>query len=967
MGKLGLSAKLSVFSFITALVPILVMGAISAFAMHKFYESSVASSAKMLGDRAEADLYASAKVEGELVSEFISHAALSAGNFASSQNVLEYIDALGQDTADVRTASLSEARRCIQSAMLSCQVQQGALESAISANLAVANELLSHAGGLGKAQGSLLWKAKNQFSGEVSELELPALAIGSLPLGQNASFEQPSPVVDKLSSLAGKGTSCTIFQRMNEKGDMLRVATSVKQLDGSRAIGTFIPSVNPDGKPNPVIASVLKGETYLGRAYVVNSWCITSYKPLKDADGKISGMLYVGIKEQGDERLVSNILSTRTPEMDVYVIDGNGDLVIGGKPELAGKPAAAALARPFLSKVPSLAEAGKIGSEVVWVDGKPHCLAWSSFPHWNWIICADVSMDGLALKHAAEHLDILKLEISSLYNSSFIKSSTGEVKRYLTQVRVFDAKGMELAVMKNGVFDSKLGSRSGVAWYDSGLKLKKGSVAFSKLEISLNTKQAELRIFAPVYIGEAIAGLAVFNLDWDAVSALIGRDKPGIGGYFFMVDQDGFLISHPKFSLKDKKNVFEGQDVDKSLAAALKAGTLEQRSGLARYMLDGSEKIVSFEPLKIGEFKYSIAAAVDLKECLSVVANIEKTAGASSRHAMMLVAVAFVAISAMALLCGSFFGHLITGPLKRLAGALRDESAQVQTASSQISGASGDLADGASKQAASIETISSSLTEISSMLKRSSENAASAEKLSDEAEEATKGGIEAMQSLSTAMGKIKGSAEETAKIAKTIEEIAFQTNLLALNAAVEAARAGDAGRGFAVVAEEVRHLAQRSAEAARESSRLLEESKASSEEGVKANGLALERIGSIKSAFDKVSALVDEISASSKEQAQGIEQISDSVNDLESVTQANAASSQETAASAAQLELNATQLDDAVVSLTHIVEGGEFRQGLLPQGSDSPALRSAPAAGGSGVKSSAALKPASAPRPKLKS
>lgn len=226
---------------------------------------------------------------------------------------------------------------------------------------------------------------------------------------------------------------------------------------------------------------------------------------------------------------------------------------------------------------------------------------------------------------------------------------------------------------------------------------------------------------------------------------------------------------------------------------------------------------------------------------------------------------------------------------------------QVASASSQISAGSQSLAQGASEQASTLEEISGSLQEISAMTMQNSSNSQEARSLSDTARSSAEKGKKSMQRLSEAIEKIKVSSDSTAKIVKTIEEIAIQTNLLALNAAVEAARAGDAGKGFAVVAEEVRNLAMRSAEAAKETARLIEESVANTGQGVTLNDEVISNLEEINSHIEKTGIVVAEIAASSQLQTQGVEQIKSAVEQVSHVTQQAAANSEESASASEEL------------------------------------------------------------------
>jgi len=233
---------------------------------------------------------------------------------------------------------------------------------------------------------------------------------------------------------------------------------------------------------------------------------------------------------------------------------------------------------------------------------------------------------------------------------------------------------------------------------------------------------------------------------------------------------------------------------------------------------------------------------------------------------------------------------------------------QVAAASTEISGGSQSLAEGSSEQAASLEQISASLEEMTSMTHKNAENSGRAKELSNTSRTSADQGSQAMVRMTESIRKIKTSSDETAKIVATIDEIAFQTNLLALNAAVEAARAGEAGKGFAVVAEEVRNLAMRSAEAAKNTSELIAGAVENAEEGV----LVTQEVGSILEQITEgareVNDLVAEIASASSEQSQGIEQINTGMSQLDQVTQQTAANAEESASASEELNGQASEM-----------------------------------------------------------
>jgi hypothetical protein len=276
---------------------------------------------------------------------------------------------------------------------------------------------------------------------------------------------------------------------------------------------------------------------------------------------------------------------------------------------------------------------------------------------------------------------------------------------------------------------------------------------------------------------------------------------------------------------------------------------------------------------------------------------------------------------------------LIVRPLMRtltgLIDNLNDGAEQIAAAAGQTSAASQSLAEGAGEQAASLEETSASLEEMSSMTKRNAENAQKANELARQARTAADKGVGDMQTMSAAMEALKVSSDDIAKIIKTIDEIAFQTNILALNAAVEAARAGEAGMGFAVVADEVRNLAQRSAQAAKETAAKIEGAIAKTAQGVEINNKVAATLNEIVTKARQVDELAAEVAGASREQTQGITQINTALTQMDQVTQSNAANAEESAAAAQELNAQATVLKESVHELVRLV--GVSHHAAVPQ------------------------------------
>ena len=298
--------------------------------------------------------------------------------------------------------------------------------------------------------------------------------------------------------------------------------------------------------------------------------------------------------------------------------------------------------------------------------------------------------------------------------------------------------------------------------------------------------------------------------------------------------------------------------------------------------------------------------------------SLEDSRTSTFQTAIMVGGLGFLVVTGILFLLLS----KVANGIRNVVNNLNQVSSRVNESTDQIYGANQMLAEAASSQAASIEETASSLQEISSMTRQNSEHVDQASRLMDETTNLVGKARDSMQQLTSEMQKISGASMETQKIVKTIDEIAFQTNLLALNAAVEAARAGEAGAGFAVVAEEVRNLAIRAADAAKNTQTLIEGNIHNIKNGTELVSATDTAFGEVAESSSKVSELVGEIAAASNEQTQGIEQVNNASTEMDRMTQQVAANAEESAAAAAEVNSETKTMKQIVVELETLVMGG---------------------------------------------
>ena len=441
-----------------------------------------------------------------------------------------------------------------------------------------------------------------------------------------------------------------------------------------------------------------------------------------------------------------------------------------------------------------------------------------------------------------------------------------------------------------------------VADRDYFKRAMQGEVVVSDVFLSKTTGEATFSVAAPIRDGNQVIGVMMGIPDLVKFNEkFVDSVKIFQTGFLAIFDAAGNILAH-----KDKSLIMKMKMSDYEWSRQM----MQQRQGLMTYEFQGKNRTAYVAPCK--EVGWTVAALVLSDEVYAK----------SRQIAFMNVA---IFIAGLIVIIGVLYvvTRSLIGPIGRITAGIDTGANEVASAASQVAASSQSLAEGASEQASSLEETSSSLEEMSSMTGQNAQNAAQAKALMTETLEIVNKVNRHVDDMALSIQEVAKSSEQTEKIVKTIDEIAFQTNLLALNAAVEAARAGEAGAGFAVVADEVRNLAMRAAEAAKNTSTLIENTINTTRKSSELTRQTQEAFKANVEIAGKVGALVDEIVSASEEQAQGIKQITKAVTEMDRIVQQTAADAEESASAAEEMNAQASQMKGFVGELVQVVGGAD--------------------------------------------
>ena len=656
---ISLRIKFIIISTCLGVFPVLMIGGFSLLKFDSFAREVILKSYKGMEDQAYVIIKNSVEFVSQKIEPLIKTTPRLATRLALSSAIPEYINSESRAIM----AAQKEAIQVLSGLLETCRVeyrlkkkQVGLAEYSFDYMIAKRRNIYL------SSTTTIEWAALNQYTREKMNITLPEMIVGTESIRKVYDYEDDFvPIVDDLQEFTG--VNCTFFQQMNASGDLLRIATNVQRLDNKRAIDTYLPATLPNGTPHPVVSAILKGESFQGLSYEMETQYISSYKPIFDDSGNLLGAFFIGVP------VISKTLSDAVTRSKVgklgetFILNKMGFITIHPNKDLVGKHIIHDLGLPNFKEVLEKSQEDDILQFFYQIQNIQKFVVYSYIPERDWIVCVNGQLDEFVQYEKQRTEALLKNEIKNIYLSSKIKTRIGD-KYIFNQIRYLNYYGQEMFSLQFGEFTNDLKHKGKEEWFLNTMKLKKEGVFTSGVIIADNTYKPEMRFSAPVYDQNSLKGVIVLSLDWDIVNELIQEGAYGKTGHAFIINEQGTIVSHPEISIKDQINFSNTRFGE--LAYPVRNKMLTGGSGSGRYMFNGVDYFIYFVPLTIAEKQYCLAATGSVDDFFSMANFIKSDAEQNFRSIFQIILTSLCICIVVAVILGIFISRYFTQPIIRV-------------------------------------------------------------------------------------------------------------------------------------------------------------------------------------------------------------------------------------------------------------------------------------------------------------